>query len=120
MFDWASYLDVAKDLRTLIGGEAGDRSATSRAYYAAFGTARAYAVANGAVLTGTGRDHTLVWDWFIGKFGRAGSQIAQRGRRLKQWWRNADYRNRHPRYAAEATSALIEARLLLADVTTLP
>jgi hypothetical protein len=63
-FDWTEYLDLAADLVGRRGDPASERTAISRAYYAAFHLAAARFVAAGERLTLFGDDHVLVWDWF--------------------------------------------------------
>lgn len=66
MFDWRDNLGLARTFGTGVPGtsvsvqisEASDRCAVGRAYYAAFGHARAYAIRRlGFVSTGTAADH---------------------------------------------------------------
>jgi hypothetical protein len=66
VFDWRGYLGLARTLGTGATGasvsiqvsEATDRCAVGRAYYAAFGHARTYAIRHlGFASTGTAADH---------------------------------------------------------------
>ncbi len=122
MFDWATYLDLADALVTRVGGEAAERSAISRAYYACYGVAWTYAHARQAPLTRTGRDHTTVWDWFLATPAAApvSWRVAQNGRRLKQWRIAADYDASYRGIPSVAQNALATARQLLADLEALP
>lgn len=123
MFDWSTYLDVAHDLVFLVGGEAAERTAISRAYYACYGTAWGYARSKQAPLTGRGIDHTLVWDWFLVGSGRGPIhvEVGTNGRRLKDWRILADYnRPNLVDVAGIARNAVLVARQVLTDLSALP
>lgn len=122
MFDWATFLDVAEVLVTQVGGEAAERSAISRSYYACYGTAWRYANDQGAPLTRTGRDHQAVWRWFEAASNRNPSyrQVARDDRRLKQWRIAADYDDTNRGVLDISRNALATARQLLADLRSLP
>lgn len=92
-FEWKGYLDLARDLQQLVGsplGEAGLRSAVSRAYFAAYCHARNYA-----------RDH-LHYQFKLddpGDHGRLRARfreqhmvdVARRLDSLRQWRNQCDY-----------------------------
>ncbi len=63
-FEWADYLDLAKDLYALPASpgpeEAALRTATSRAYYAALHLASQRAQAEGYIPTFSGDDHQAI------------------------------------------------------------
>ena len=59
-FDWSSYLDLADELAAFTE-EAAQRSAISRAYYAALGKAREFLEHDGRAFTSTENIHYLVW-----------------------------------------------------------
>ena len=122
MFDWADYLDVADALIAQVGGEAAERSAISRAYYACYGVAWNYAHARHAPLSRTGRDHTAVWNWFLANPDRdpVHRRVSQNGRRLKQWRIAADYDGAYRGVPSVARNAIVTARRLLADIESLP
>ncbi len=122
MFDWAEYLDVADDLIVLVGGEGGERSAISRAYYACYGKASAYAKSKRVPLTGRGSDHHVVWQWFIDGLGRGPIHVSvgQNGQRLKGWRIKADYRAGFSNTGPISQNAIAVARQLLDDLSTLP
>lgn len=91
-FAWGAFLRLAVELVQRPGDAGAQRSAISRAYYAAFHEASAHAVRQGVGLTFTGRDHALVWDWFV----RDGADprlywIGEAGRLLRRARRHADY-----------------------------
>lgn len=91
-FAWEDFLRLAAELVQRQGDAGAERSAISRAYYAAFHEATAHVTDRGLGLTLTGRDHALVWDWFL----RDGSDpqfhwIGEAGRLLRRARRQADY-----------------------------
>ena len=92
-FDWQQYLDLARYLSDQAGRqadicEAAQRSAVSRAYYAAFCHARNYARDIEAfVPTGTGKDHAVVPD----HFKATKPEVSRLLQRLKQWRTTCDY-----------------------------
>lgn len=92
MFEWQEYLDVARHLATR-GGEANQRSAISRAYYAVFGTARAWLIRNEphTYLEANGQDHRVVWQTFKQAASPLDRQIGERGSRLRDLRGRADY-----------------------------
>ena len=102
-----------------MSGEAAERSVIGRAYYACYGKAWQYARSKGASLTHTGRDHTLVWDWFSHGAGAVRVSIGADGKRLKGWRIKADYHRVYPSASADARLALITATQLLANLATL-
>lgn len=123
VFDWSGYLDVADHLVTMVGGEAAERSALSRAYYACYGTAWAYARSKQVPLTGSGRDHQLVWAWFLegSGHGPVHVRVGTTGRRLKTWRIRADYnRSNVVGVSGLANGGLALARRLVTDLATLP
>jgi len=64
MFRWADYYDLAEELIKRMGDEAAERSAVSRAYYAAFGSARGYLIRQGVVVPKAGPAHRIAWERF--------------------------------------------------------
>ncbi len=95
-FDWKEYLELAKRLIGQPGAgysqEAAERSAVSRAYYAAFCWARNYAKANlGFRPTGGAEDHRRLRE-HLGQSDR--SQLASHLNRLRGWRNACDYNDR--------------------------
>ena len=94
-FQWKEYLSLAKFLQgysSTFTQEAAHRTATSRAYYAAYCHARNYAADRfGFRPSRTSDDHQLVRETFHKerKF-----LIAQDLDRLRQWRNHCDYDNR--------------------------
>ncbi len=92
-FDWRDYLQLARALvgQHKLGGvsEAAQRSAVSRAYYAAFCFARNYAESKlGFRRTGGGADHKRLREYLEQK-GRVG--LASDLNRLRGWRNECDY-----------------------------
>lgn len=118
MFDWSSFLDVADDVAARRGQEAWERTAISRAYYAAFHAARGYIRSHDSALAGAKLTHERVWS----EIAATSPSVSQDGRRLHGWRKNADYDRRYPAHdltrATEAAIAL--ARSALADIDRLP
>ena len=120
-FDWEEYLELAGELAGRRGDVGAERSAISRAYYAAFHKAAEYLTARGERLTFTGDDHTFVWDWFFQPGASAMSlRIGSNGHRLRRARRRADYdpspfRN----LSSEARTAVALAQAILADLPAL-
>ncbi len=126
LFDWADYLPLAVQVRQPVGGEAADRCAISRAYYACHGVAHAYANTNGYFYQKGVRkgSHEQVWDWFYRESVRRSdsnfSQIWTDGYRLKDQRVTADYRDQFPSLATEVQGAIQRATQLLSDLRNLP
>ncbi|RLC45877.1 MAG: hypothetical protein DRH70_06635 [Candidatus Coatesbacteria bacterium] len=106
-FDWSEYLDLARHLVDQPKGftrEAGLRSATSRAYYAAFCSARTVAKERFYFApTNTGKDHGDV----INHFRSLGmEQIAKKLGRMHGWRKQCDYDGKVDRLETIANSAI--------------
>jgi hypothetical protein len=92
-FDWREFLALAIDIAGKSGEgyslEATNRSAVSRAYYAAFCTAREYAIYQwGFIATHTGRDHRAL----VAHLEQANLwKLSRRLVRLRQWRNLCDY-----------------------------
>src|SRR5205807_8039448 len=89
-FDWSQYLILAKDLGNR-SEEAALRSAISRAYYAAYNTARSFCSNAGIPIIDTGNLHKDLWDTFLRKGGRTFVSIHDKGQRLRRKRAKADY-----------------------------
>lgn len=97
-FDWREFLALAKTLAGQTGlnysAEAADRSAVSRAYYAAFCFARNYAEANlGFQRTGRAEDHKLLRE-YLKRQGK--TQLASDLNKLRGWRNTCDYDDEVP------------------------
>lgn len=96
-FDWRKYLELAKQLSGLQSAgysqEASDRTAISRAYYAAFCWARNYAEQHfGFRRTGRGEDHRLLRDYLKKRI----PEIASNLNKLRGWRNASDYEDEIP------------------------
>lgn len=94
-FSWAEFLTLADGLfrnPTVTIEEACFRSATSRAYYAAYGSARNYGRdKEGLWLSGGARDHQLVRDHFMNTADPTRKKIGLDLDRLRDDRNAADY-----------------------------
>lgn len=92
-FDWREFLGLARALTGRTGwgysAQAADRTAVSRAYYAAFCWARSYAESRlGFRRTGKAQDHIGLRRHLV----RQGKpQVASHLNRLRGWRNNCDY-----------------------------
>lgn len=114
-FDWAEYLRLAYYLQGQAGvgcdQEAGFRTATSRAYYAAFCHARNHARDRlGFTPVYDSRDHGLVRKHFRGS---RMADIAMKLDSLRQWRNDCDYDDTVPGAAAMVVAAIKEAQLIV-------
>lgn len=93
-FDWTEFLDLAQALasqeRKPATEEAKLRSAISRAYYAAYCTARNRL---GAISFHVRDKHTYVWNHFQNSTDDALKEIGKNGHRLRKDRNKADYDN---------------------------
>jgi uncharacterized protein (UPF0332 family) len=113
-FVWDDFLALADQLVSQAGGNVGEaclRTATSRAYYAAFCKCKSYAVVNFGFTPGrTGDDHSGVKDAF---FANGRRKEARSLLELRLWRNYCDYDLQVPGIANMAPRAIAEARALL-------
>ncbi|MGH9803356.1 MAG: HEPN domain-containing protein [Blastocatellia bacterium] len=110
-FDWRGYFSLAQELSQR-QNEAALRSAISRAYYAAFCSARVYLEKQGVTISTMGQDsHTLVWKEFQGK-GKNAAAIFQNGNRLKNRRKQADYDHTVDKLSDTVIAAMHEAETI--------
>lgn len=109
-FAWVEYLELAERLVAWQGEPAAERSAISRAYYAAFHTATAYFLLRGGRLTYRGGDHGLLADWFKESGDEELRRIGFDVERLRRSRRVADYNERFADLSHEAQAAVALAR----------
>ncbi len=110
MFDWASYLLLARALATQ-PDEASRRSAVSRAYYAIFNKARLLLEREGTPISDSGKSHDDVWRT-LETAGRARRRLGADGKRLREMRRKADYVHEVPALAKVTEDALATAESL--------
>lgn len=113
MFDWARYLELAKELTQRASTdalwEAALRSAISRAYYASFCAAREYAVQNlGYVASFSAADHLSLRLHFRIQGGEW-TRVANRLDDLRRWRNRCDYENRVPNLSNLTVRAITAA-----------
>jgi uncharacterized protein (UPF0332 family) len=122
MFDWASYLVLARELAKQ-PDEASHRSAVSRAYYAIFNMARLLLEGEGTAITSTGRAHDDVWR-ALEAAGRGRRKLGADGKRLREMRRKADYDGVVPALEKVVADALATAdamnRLVNAEAARKP
>lgn len=116
-FAWRDFLEVARGLIDSSPPplEATMRTAVGRAYYAAFGEARTYAVANfGYTPVGNDREHRELSESFKvrGKFSWAASTLGQ----LRLSRNQCDYDNEAGDVAAMARASLARAEKLISQL----
>ena len=93
-FNWRDFLTVADALAELtisVNHEALHRSAISRAYYAAFGAARAQAGVLRASTRRSAAEHGELATFYAKRFGEAGQQVAVLLNRMRTFRNAADY-----------------------------
>lgn len=106
MFDWQKYLELAQALAGHPDDEASWRSATSRAYYAAYHRARSRLPEGILGRMRDGQSHAEVWDFFRNASEKIPRSIGINGDRLKQMRVNADYRSREQHRQVDAKTAI--------------
>lgn len=118
MFPWEGYLHLANHLATADFGEAGFRSAISRAYYAAYHAAAVFVRETGILVSG--HTHRRVWQSLALEPDAERADIGTRGLQLKWLREQADYRapflgnlGEDARAAVLEAAALVEALDLL-------
>lgn len=92
-FDWAEYLKLAEELANRHGDEAAQRAAISRAYYAAYCSAR-NKLEDWQLLKRNQRSktsHQDVWGIFEDDSRPGWEQVGQEGHNMKEDRRKADY-----------------------------
>ena len=109
-FTWVEYLELAERLVAWQGDPAAERSAISRAYYAAFHTAKAYFLVRGGRLTYRGGDHGLIAGWFKDSGDWEVRRIGFDLERLRRVRRIADYEDHFADLSSEAQAAAALAR----------
>lgn len=112
-FDWADFLSVSRHLRSGTVDEAAYRSAISRAYYAAYGTARSKLTAEGEYPPEKGDAHVAVWRSFRDKADRVRFRIGEEGNRLRNSRRSADYDETYTASSGDVDLAIQRASTIL-------
>ncbi len=107
-FDWKDYLSLAEEL-SLRSEESARRSAVSRAYYAAFCSARNHLKNQGTQISFSEDSHKIVWESFQKK-GKTYAAIYQNGNRLKNARRHSDYEDEIRNLSDSVAAALKDAK----------
>jgi len=123
-FNWSEYLNLAQELvgqtGTPAGQEARQRSALSRAYYAAFCQARNHLRdKEGHSLPGGGQVHVYVRDQFRNSSDPMRNQIGQNLNRLRIDRNKADYDDSVPRLDTMTVRDMTLAQRVLAMLSKL-
>jgi uncharacterized protein (UPF0332 family) len=119
MFDWRQYLRLADELmeRSEELEEASNRSAISRAYYAAFNLALERAAAIGLDVQPSdeecGNQHAACWRAFRAHSDKKLRAIGTLGRDLRDIRNRADYEANLPDHVRKAERAVDDARRLI-------
>lgn len=107
-FDWKQYLSFADELSKR-SEEAALRSAVSRAYYAAFCTARNHLRRKGEQIPDSEQTHKIVWESFQQR-GKTYAAVYQNGIRLRSRRRQADYEDEIKDISYLVTEAMRDAK----------
>ncbi len=119
MFDWETFLVLAEELAQR-SDESSQRSAVSRAYYAAFCSARNFLHDEKTYIPkGSGEDHKKVWNHFQQSGDKVRRRIGNNGNSLKKMRSNADYENEWTRLHVAIVYAPLKARSVLSDLQNL-
>lgn len=117
-FSWRDYLSLAEDLSKR-GGDAAKRSANSRAYYAAYCTARDRYVEEAGPLPLDYSTHATVWSWFSRSRNGIRKFIGRDGRRLGDLRVTADYEIEFTTLDLDLPKALTLARKIIDNLDSL-
>lgn len=107
-FEGRDFMQIASALALQIGDEGAQRTTLSRAYYACFHRARAYAQACGAAAPKDGSAHVAVRRFVATRDAEIESNL----RRLHSWRKNADYDVPYPNGTLESD---VQASLEIAE-----
>lgn len=121
-FSWDKYLSVAEVLSSTDVGadrEASLRSAVSRSYYAAFGSARSHARERRLHTRQSAAEHGEISVFFAQKYGEAGGEIAKILSRLRTNRNIADYDDACENAEGLSTESIAYAHRVLNLLATL-
>jgi uncharacterized protein (UPF0332 family) len=120
-FNWTDYLQLAQQLMgqdTLVSIEAKQRTAISRAYYAAYNEARTLARQHGFRESQFDNHRSLI-EHFLSEPLREWRSIGENLRRLRQQRNDADYKLRFDKLDFHARTTVALAKDLLEQIRTL-
>ena len=119
-FVWEEFLTLAETLNRGTPSEAAHRTSISRAYYAAFHTAKIALESIGSG-TGTGGDsHARVWNAYQRAALDNAKTVGIEGDRLRRSRHDADYKVVFARPDLAATAALARSRKIIQTVSSIP
>lgn len=118
-FDWDEFLEFAEEQALRRGNPAAERSAISCACYAVFHKAQTYAMASGHRLSFRADDHGTIARWFESSPNPTLVSIGLDLGRLRRLRRQAGYEERFPNLSADARSAVLLARTLVEQLSSL-
>ena len=120
-FQWNDFLALARRLARRKTSEAHQRTAISRAYYAAFHAASSFVRAKALVPPTERLTHDKVWNLLATDPDPDRVDVGRRGDLLKRLRVNADYRTPLPdkNLAERVADALTEARRLVEAISRL-
>lgn len=121
MFDWSDYQQYAARLLQLPApSEAELRTAISRAYYAAFNTARDFLIWIKRLDPALRRQvHATVWRLLRDSLSSVERGISEIGMRLLECRKKADYERAYPRFNRDAKTAVRDSRRLIDAIAQL-
>jgi uncharacterized protein (UPF0332 family) len=114
-FNWNKYLNLAQ-LLSANPDEASQRTATSRAYYAAFHAATLHAQQNGY----SERNHGRLWKMYSSDADLNARRISALGNQMKKAREDADYVATVPRIGDVMTQQLTTANEFVALLAQVP
>jgi uncharacterized protein (UPF0332 family) len=120
-FNWTDYLQLAQQLLgqdAPVSTEAKQRTAISRAYYAAYNEARRFARQHGFRESQFDNHRSLI-EHFLNEPLREGRNIGENLRRLRDQRNDADYQLRFDRLDYHARTTLTLATALLEQIRLL-
>lgn len=120
-FDWGDFVRLAEELRSRQWQdslkEALLRSAVSRAYYGAFGTACEYAETYlGFPRSHTGRDHRALIDFLRRQSEEPIAQLSMELDQLRKWRNQCDYDREVPALEVMVQNAIDSAKYIINQV----
>ncbi len=119
-FDWSRFLVLAEELGRRRNDAAALRTAISRAYYAAFCSARLRLRQDGVPIPSTSVAHRLVWNHYINENAQHWRAIGIAGERLRRARNRADYDDYFPQLASTVRISLARARRIIAALHSPP
>ena len=119
-FDWTRFLVLAEELGRRRNDAAALRTAISRAYYAAFCSARLRLRQDGVVIPPTSAAHRVVWNHYLTANAQHRRAIGIAGERLRRARNQADYDSYFPQLAGTVRLSLARARRLIAALHNPP